>query len=126
MTMRRVAARATCALLGLSAILVAAPAIAAKAPVIVWAQIDEDASIVRGKGVERASRASPRTYHVFFERNVQKCSVIVSAVSPNRILNASPIFDDLAPEVKNGIAVNVNDLAGSTVVTSAFYLQVTC
>ncbi len=123
MPMRRFAA---CALLGLSAALVAEPSLAAKKTVILWANVDEDGKLVRGKGVERANRSGPRSYHVYFERNIQKCSVIVSAATSDTMISAAPIVDDLSPDVKNAVAVYVADRQGSVTVNAAFYLQITC
>jgi hypothetical protein len=122
----RAATFAACTLLALATSQIAEPAFAAKKTVILWANIDEDANVVRGKGVERANRGGPRSYHVYFERNIQKCSIIVSAATSDTMISAAPIVDDLSPDVKNAVAVYVADRQGSVAVTSAFYLQITC
>jgi hypothetical protein len=126
MTARHIALAATGALLSFGAIIVAQPSMAAKKPVILWAHVDEDAKVVRGQGVERANRGGPRSYHVYFERNIQKCSVIVSAATSDTMISAVPIVDDLSPDVKNAVAVYVADRFGTVAVSAAFYLQITC
>ena len=123
---RRIALSAIGAALSFGALILAEPSMAAKKTVILWANIDADAKVVRGKGVESANRSGPRSYHVYFDRNIQKCSIIVSAATSDTMISAVPIVDDLSPDVKNAVAVYVADRFGSITVDAAFYLQITC
>ena len=93
-----------------------------------WAIVDDDGTIVRGRGSTGTDQVGPGFYRVRFNRNVRKCSVQATQGAP-RVTEEAPVGGEATVgwdfTKKRGVFVGTTDSDG-TAGDFAFHVAVLC
>jgi hypothetical protein len=91
-----------------------------------WAVIDTNGSLVRGGGVDSATRASTGAYHIVFKQNVSKCAYLATIGRTGaEVAEPGEIGTGGLPETVKGVWVRTRDSAGN-VSDRSFHIGIIC
>jgi hypothetical protein len=91
-----------------------------------WAVIDGNGSLVRGRGVTSATRASTGAYHIVFKKNVRKCAYLATIGRTGaEVAEPGEIGTGGLPETVKGVWVRTRDSAGN-LSDRSFHVGIIC
>jgi hypothetical protein len=91
-----------------------------------WAVIDANGSLVRGGGVDSATRADTGAYHIVFKKNVRECAYLATLGRTGaEVADPGEIGTGGLPETVKGIWIRTRDSAGN-LADRSFHVGIIC